>query len=381
MPGLEDAAEELHKIFTDTANSALGAGYGLLTDRAEWIKTDLPNTATSAAKWIHEANRRGCRQAARTPRGAMNSYNRAVFDSTCNAYLDSIGEKPLAGSSSPELPGQCVGVPYKVTIYTQSYNSDGTSNPSTASTYTGFLGPLSITRAANYVVYGERHENITDIKSANHPTGNYITVEGLVTFPISGGWVIRTYAIARTDGGADCITPGNYNPGANKPGLQPIPPPENNAPNTNDKNWDVKINPDGSISICVNGVCSDGRSGGGGAPDEKGKPDGPPIPTDPEGNAEGKCEDGYLVGIKITILPPIPKNYRSFGPDIYRAVAWIWMGPSSDQLDLVPDGANLRDGQFVIPDTEHATAWKVKANVGWKLSIQQFCRKKRKDEE
>lgn len=387
MPGLPDAVSELEKIFTDTANSALGAGYQLLTDRENFLKTDLPANASATAKWIQEANRRGCRAAARQPRDAMNAYSRAVFDSTCVPYLTSIGEGPSSGSiSQPFTGGQCTGKPYVIKYRSRTYDAQGNLlsdqqyNDTYPTSYSISYGPLGWQDRC-FSDYGRssRITGFTSFFSNGSPANGPAT-----TMP--GGCDYGHYTIfsdiniISLQGADNC---GNLDPiykPPSYPSLPTLPPPTTPAPNTNTNDWDIKVGPNGDIQICINGICGNPFSPGGGKPDQKGKPDGPPQSTDPNGDASGSCTDGYLVGLKINFVPPIPQDARTFGPDIYRGVCWIWMGPAADRLDLVPDGANLKDGQFVYADSNQATHWRVKANGGWKLTIQQYCRPKKKDE-
>jgi len=177
--------------------------------------------------------------------------------------------------------------------------------------------------------------------------------------------------------------PNEYNPPSWPPNLPSLPPPTI-APPGGDGDDDIFIDPDGNIVICEDGDCTTPRPpGSGNGPDSgggPGSPDGDPQETNPNdpnnpNEVSGCVEDGnVLTGVQIEVTQA-PPNYQGLG-DIYYRSCWVWMGPSSGLLDMVSDGKAIEDGQFVIPDSRDCTCFKVRANPGFRVSVQAYSRPK-----
>jgi hypothetical protein len=205
---------------------------------------------------------------------------------------------------------------------------------------------------------------------------------------LKGGYSINSLSVTRCDGQPDNCgnLPNEYNPPTYPPDLPPIGPPDTSTPPPGgDGGDDVTVDPDGNIRICENGDCSDPFSpgGGGGDPSEDpGEEDGDPKendPTDPNDDTiEGCAKEGHiLTGIKINFTQ-IPQNVS--GPlDYYYRVCYVGFGPSLDLIDLVIDGKLVRDGQFVIPDSEFCKCFRVVVSPGWGLSVQAYSRSEKEE--
>jgi hypothetical protein len=147
----------------------------------------------------------------------------------------------------------------------------------------------------------------------------------------------------------------------------------------------VTINPDGTFNVCVGSECTPdiNPDGAGGDPSEDpGEPDGDPKENDPsdpsDDTIEGCAEEGnILTGIKINFTQ-IPQNVS--GPlDYYYRVCYVGFGPDLDLIDLVIDGKLVRDGQFVIPDSEFCKCFRVVVSPGWGLSVQAYSRPEKEE--
>lgn len=367
------------------ASSLRGLIKGILINQAlrapEFLRDPIPQSGSEVNKFVQAVGRRVCDKYARSP-----DIDQLVFAPAygwlCDPYLNGQGKGPTTpGHAEPPILGQCPGTLYSVSVSVQSYNSLGVQTTNQTIVYNNFLGPLKITSVPNYTSFGVTYSGITDIKSANHPTNNYITINALETGYSSGGWVTRSFSIARSDGQPDCITPRSYTP-PKYPVTPPPLPPTVIPPGTDTPNWDVNINTDGSIQFCIAGDCGNipapRPDGPPSAPSESpGTPDGSPVSTNPSsGVASGATSSGrVLTGIKLTFTST-PVSATTLSGEFFRAPAWVGFGPSSTEIDFVSDGTWLRSGQFIMPCSENCTNWYVKANSGFVISVQPYSRLK-----
>lgn len=359
-------------------------GLQWMVDSPEFIKDDLPPEASSGTKFLQETGRRVCRGYARA-RSALGGVAYApVYSNLCTPYLDSIGEGPTSGGDyGPLYPGGQCAVAYIWTQKFRSYNPDtGLLTQEIINDFPPYGGPLTWTNLPDVIEFGEIRSRVQVVTT----NGTLVlTTKVLRQFDQALKATSEYYNIRRADGQPDNCgdQDSTYRPPSFPPNLPPLPPPTNPAPGGG-SNWDVNILPDGKVQICIGGECSTSTPpNGGGGPDSGGGPgetDGPPQETDPNdpdspNEVSGCVEDGnILTGVKIEVTQA-PPNYQGLG-DIYYKSCWVWTGPSSDLLDMVIDGKTLESGQFVIPDSSDCTCYKVRANPGFKVSVQAYSRPK-----
>jgi len=354
---------------------------------SDWLRDDLPTASPGISKWAQETGRRACRKYARQRGNLPFLTSDPTWDGMCSGYLNAINEGPTSpGSYAPLQPGgQCV-TGYLLDSVQRSYNGDtGALMSEFFTTYGPLQGPLT-------------WENIEDVDTSiinqkrvklTYTSANIVFIKSFrIKPPLRqdyGGTTISN--IRRADGLADNCgdQPSEYTPPTFSPTLPniPLPPPTNPAPGFGN-NWEVNLLPDGQINICIGGECSGGTPpDGGGGPDSgggPGEPDGDPQETNPNdpnnpNEVSGCVEDGnILTGVQIEVTQA-PPNYQGLG-DIYYKSCWVWMGPNSELLDMVPDGKHIEDGQFVIPDSSDCTCFKVRANSGFRVSVQAYSRPK-----
>lgn len=366
----------------------LYSGYvGALQGASDFLRDDLPSASPGIAKWAQETGRRACRKYARQRGSIPFLTSDPSWDGICSGYWGAINEAPTSGGSyaPPFTGGQCSGVQYNIRQRVQAWDSNGNFLSDETFVTSGGPGPASSTALPDIPGSpgGTNALGRFTITFANGNTRTYATTGISVT---TGKRVSqRDVSLIRADGQTDTCgdPPPKYRPPTFPPNLPSLPTPTNPAPGFGN-NWDVNLLPDGQVAICIGGECSTGiPPGGGGGPDSgggPGEPDGDPQetnPNDPDSPNEvsGCVEDGNLLtGLKIGFTQ-IPPHQAPLG-DIYYRVGWIWMGPDSGKLDLVIDGKTMQDGQFVIPDSRDCTCYKVRANAGWRLSVQAFSRPK-----
>ena len=391
----------LADTFINTATSALGAGFKALRDPGGFLRDELPPEADGVTKWIQDRNRRACRQHARNEAAGLYSDLGALRRPRyghCKPYLDSINEGPISGGSygPPFTGGQCaqryaIQASAVMNITSLKPGDDPNYYPRTANlnvTCTGFSTAIGPVGAIELVPLGDPFDTkkvrIRVTPNSSFPNGEIVFFQDVDN---GRGLYIqsRSQTVTPCSGNPDnCGNPPNeYQPPRYPTGLPPLPPPTI-APPGGDGSDDIQVDPDGNWRICENGDCTPWfPPGGGGGPDSgggPGEPDGDPQendPNDPNDPQEitGCVEDGNLLtGLKIEIIET--PNNSSGSNGVHYRVAWIYMGPDSDKLDLVSDGKTLEDGQFVIPDSRDCTCYKVRMNLGWGLRVQAFSRPK-----
>jgi hypothetical protein len=359
-----------------------------------FLRDDLPSDATPFSKATQELGRRACRQVARTPSIAYG--NQMFWSGMCDPYLDTVNEGPTSDGElgPPFTGGQCQGIKYSVSAsgtYTQSNQCTNPNSPSQQL-------PWSFSRNCNAVapIFGPI-TGTTEFNAGNGLVGvriNWINPDGSPAntalfsnnCSLKGGYSINNLTVTRCDGQPDNCgnLPNEYEPPRYPTGLPPLSPPTNDLPGLGD-GWDVTINPDGTFNVCVGSECTPdiNPDGAGGDPSEDpGEPDGDPKENDPsdpsDDTIEGCAEEGnILTGIKINFTQ-IPQNVS--GPlDYYYRVCYVGFGPDLDLIDLVIDGKLVRDGQFVIPDSEFCKCFRVVVSPGWGLSVQAYSRPEKEE--
>lgn len=389
-PMADSWISNLADTFKNTSTSALGAGFRALRDPSGFLKDELPPEADDLTKWIQDRNRRACRLHARNEAAGLYSDLGALRRPRyghCTPYLDSINEGPTSGGSyePPFTGGQCEGTIYQV-IVTLTLGTDvpgGCDPPFDISVNGAFgvPGPIRGLSLGSVVIPGANLPG----KSAALNYGQNQQISLGTTFGGCNTPFAVIKSVTRLSGNPDTCgdPPPEYRPPSYPPNLPPLPP-TTVAPPGGDGGDDIQVDPDGNWRICENGECTPWfPPGGGSGPDSgggPGEPDGPPQETDPNdpdspNEVSGCVEEGnVLTGIKIQFTQ-IPPHQSPLG-DIYYRVGWIWMGPDSQKLDLVADGRTMQDGQFVIPDSRDCACYKVRANAGWRLSVQAYSRPK-----
>ena len=385
----------LSEIFINSAISALGAGFQAMADPQAFLKDDLPANADPIAKWIQSRNRRACRiHARKEAAGAYSSLGvlrRPRFERVCGPYLDSIGEGPTGGSYAPPFTGGQCSFAYKISYAIPVSYAPPSNQPDEI--FTGGsvgtnkypIGPiLGISMKPSTPNSGcglNPHLQVT----VSTATGDY----GFGCFanpPPAGGLIpgtpYFTSIVPLNQSSVDnCGNPPNqYRPPQYPPNLPPIGPPDTTTPPPGgDGSDDVFVDDDGNIRICENGDCSNPfPPGNGNNPSEDpGEPDGSPKANNPSNPSdltiEGCAGTGrILTGIKINFTQ-IPQAVS--GPlDYYRNVCFAGFGPDLNLIDLVVDGKLLKNGQFVIPDSEFCRCYRVVVSPGWGLSVQAYSR-------
>lgn len=349
-----------------------------------FLKDELPTEASGAQKFTQEFGRRACRKYARA-RGTLAGVSYSpIWSTVCDPYLDSINEGPTTGGSyGPLYPGGQCAVAYRWNTISKRYNPNtGQLVQEITGTAGDYLGPLTWSVLPDIVSFGDTISR----RQVTYNGGNLVYFVKEVN---QYGQLESTYEIEnirRADGQPDNCgnqPDNNYTPPSFPPNLPSLPTPTNPAPGFGN-NWEVNILPDGKVQFCLASDCSDGvPPNGGGGPDSgggPGEPDGDPQETDPNDpnnpNEVSGCveDDRLLTGLKIEVTQA-PPNYQGLGTIYYRS-CWVWMGPGLDLLDMVIDGRTLESGQFVIPDNDDCTCFKVRANPGFKVSVQAYSRPK-----
>jgi len=380
----------LAEIFKNSALSALGAGFQAMEDPQSFLRDDLPQDASPVAKWVQSRNRRACRQHARNEAAGaysdLGALRRPRYERVCRPYLDSINEGPEAeGSYGPEWDGaggQCDGKLYgsSITFRTGFIDVDGNTvwGPvQTANANCGVPG-VNLAGPVSFSVTTSGSQKFYQFVGKNNTFGASVSVSTSAPFQLLG----TSLTLCSGQGTeAGCPLPDNqYRPPRYPTNLPPIGPPDtDNPPPGGDGEDDVEVDEDGNIRICENGDCSSPTSpGGGGAPSEDpGEEDGAPQENDPnnpnDDTIEGCAEEGrILTGLKINFTQ-VPLAVS--GPlDYYRNVCYVGFGPDLNLIDLVIDGKLVKDGQFVIPDSEFCRCYRVVVSPGWGLSVQAYSR-------
>ena len=387
----------LADAFVNNALSALGAGGRALENPGEFLRDDLPDGTDGLTLWIQDRNRRACRRHARNEAAGLYSNLGALRRPRyghCKPYLDSINEGPTSsGSYGPPFTGGQCPIAYNI-----AYSGVAISNPNAQGQGGGAVfnfvgqsqgfnkypvGPILGIKIGTSIQ--------ADCGQSNGLQIHVVTAGGIVGFgcfdpphqpsvyvPKSVQFTSITPSNSQQQD--SCGNPPNqYNPPTWPPNLPSLPPPTV-APPGGDGGDDIEVDPDGNWRFCENGDCTPWFTpGGGGAPGYPGgEEDGDPQETNPDdpddpNEISGCVEDGnVLVGLKIGVIEH-PITYDG-NDSIYYRVGWIWMGPNENQLDLTVDGATIRDGQFVFPDSPDCSCYTVRANPGFRLSVQAFSR-------
>lgn len=372
-------AEDLRQLYSRYVGALQGA--------SDFLRDDLPSASPGVAKWVQETGRRACRKYARQRGSVPFLTSDPSWDGICSGYWGAINEAPVSGGFGPSWSGaggQCDGKLYgsSITYRTGFVNTSGgitwgstqTANASCGTPGVNLIGPVSFQRTTGgggVVSYSFRGKSNTF--GANVSSSGPLQIQGTSLSLCSG---------QGTESGCSS-PPQDYRPPLFPDNLPPLSPPTNPAPGLGNE-WDIDILPDGQVQICIGGECSTGTPpGGGGGPDSGGGPggeDGEPQETDPNdpndpNEVSGCVEEGnILTGLKIEVTEA-PPNYQGLGGIYYRS-CWIWMGPSSDLLDMVSDGRAIENNQFVIPDSSDCTCYKVRANPGFKVEVQAYSRPK-----
>ena len=376
---MSSPAEALEQVYSRYVGALQGA--------SDFLRDDLPSASPGVAKWAQETGRRACRKYARQRGSIPFLTSDPSWDGICSGYWEAINEGPTSGGGyePPFSGGQCEGTIYQVIVtLTQGTDVPGGCDPPfdiSVNGEFGVPGPIRGLSLGSAVIPGANLPG----KSAALNYGQNQQISLGTTFGGCNTPFAVIKSITRLSGNPDTCgdPPPEYRPPTFPPNLPPLSPPTNPAPGLGN-NWDVNILPDGNLEICIGGECSTGTPpGGGGGPDSgggPGEPDGDPQETDPSdpndpNEVSGCVEDGnILTGVKIEVTEA-PPNYQGLG-DIYYKSCWVWMGPGSDLLDMVIDGRTLESGQFVIPDSNDCTCYKVRANPGFKVSVQAYSRPK-----
>jgi len=322
----------------------------------------------------------------------------------CSGYLGSINEGPTSsGSYGPPYSGGQCSILYKVFFTSTAVRKSDGAVIDTQTDFSIFNGPilgaisceggscgipgLPTPGHISWIISG----SLSD--SGEIGGGQKVTIgnKRYIAQGFSGSSslfrsTLQINSVTPNQAGQpdNCGSPPNqYRPPTFPPNLPALPNPTNPAPGFGN-NWEVNLLPDGQIDICIGGECSGGTPpDGGGGPDSgggPGEPDGDPQETDPNdpdnpNEVSGCAEDGnVLTGVQIDIIQE-PPNYQGLGNIYYRS-CWVWMGPSSELLDMVSDGKAIESGQFVIPDSRDCVCYKVRANPGFRVSVQAYSRPK-----
>ena len=371
----------------DTLRSLYSGYVSTLQGVSDWLRDDLPAASPGLSKWAQETGRRACRKYARQRGSVPFLTNDPTWDGMCSGYLGAINEGAISGGSygPPFTGGQCSGVNYFLRTNRTNWDTNGNFLSQVTLDFSAGPGPVSFV-ALPAVDQGPGGSISTGNARFYFSNGSFVTsgFTKVVWRPTNVTTQILTRQIIRVGGQPDNCgdPPSQYQPPV-FPSLPSLPAPTNPAPGLGN-NWDVGLLPDGRFNICIGGECSTGiPPAGGGGPDSgsgPGEPDGDPQETDPndpnDPNEVSGCveEDNILTGLQIEITQA-PQNYQGLGNIYYRS-CWIWMGPNSDLLDMVSDGKAIENGQFVIPDSNDCTCYKVRANPGFRVSVQAYSRPK-----
>lgn len=353
----------------------------------EFLKDELPDNASSVSRFIQSAGRRACRNYVRAGFGPGTVYG-PTYDWACEPYLKTLNEgKQTDGKFDPTSSkdgGQCSGKKYSSYIKFRVSIDFGKPTfhwgpiiesyvPCNTPGYLDYYGPcyLNVANNPNGASSFEWKSTLNNSYGANGGSGSDIEIAQLLD-----AWV----QICPGEGTDNCGTPDPYTPPTYPPNLPVIPPPTVSPPGTNNKDWDITVNPDGTLKFCIANVCTDlgGPSGPPNNPSEDpGEEDGEPTNSDPEtGEAKGCVgDDKILTGIQITFTQTPPVSTTLSG-QFFKAPIWAGFGPKEELIDFVQDGAWVRNEQLIIPDSEFCKCYYVKFKKGFRGKVQAFSRPK-----
>lgn len=351
------------------------------------IRDPLPTNATDLDKFLQASGRRICDQWARVAPAARLIPGAPQFDVVCFPYLNNTGQAPTSPAKSVPVSskdgGQCSGKKYSSYIKFRPSIGYGTPGFSWGSPIESFVpcntpgfpdlyGPcyLLVKNNTNGTEYFEWRSKLNSSYGANGGVASNTEIAQLLE-----AWV----QICPGEGVDNCGTPDGYTPPTYPP-LPTLPPPSTPAPGTQNNNWDIQINNDGTLNFCMNNSCNQIPAPGDPPPapsENPGSPYGTPVETDPNTKEGGGCVPaGYvLTGIKITIKSQ-PQSAVNARWGFYKSAGWVRFGPFPTVLTVSPDIVWLADGMFATPPNEACSCYSVKANPGWAFAIQAYAKKK-----
>lgn len=392
MAATPEQNNSARRFFRDRAVDVAGGWGEQVFNPGEFLRRDL--SGGEIGPQIDQAIGRGfCRRWARTGKTGILPGRNAYYSSNCRGYLEDIGEWPGDGFAGPNLPGgQCAGVGYSVNHTGTALNYPGPVEAPFDRTFSIGFGPI-VSQNFTSTQFG-RVNNGVNIEFFDGPQPGAPKLSSQFTYtsfdnqgrPTTVGGAVRIF---RNDGLPDeCGNqPAEYEPNPELP--SPAPPFEPTAPNPwggPDINLDIDINPDGTINIDLpdfpgnplDPIDPENPDPGGGdrppalPPGDQGNPGGSGTTGD-GGEEEGEAPPGQvLVGLLLELIT-IPIGAKEFGPGIYRGPAWIYMGGDAG-LDQDFAGSCLAETQFVNAETENATKWRVRANIGYNIRVTPYYR-------
>lgn len=319
----------------------------------------------------------------------LSPQGRAAFSNFCGPYLEGNGSgDPVLGSDPPAFTGgQCVGVTYRVggtfTGGTLVFCSNGFEQPDPTQQIEDFVtvnavGPVSSIRTVE-IAPGCRG-------GAGRWGFEIVDANGTRTIELRNGASVTSWkgysvaaALRRLDGQPDTCGDPPPPPPVIRPNPNPRPDPDF------EPGEEPRPDPDGKPIIPMPEICTDlfgcikipdlpfpDLSGDGGPefpPTGPGAP-GQPVDTGAGGDEEGEAPEGsVLLGIKVDILTPAPFGRRAqfISDPPYIGAAYVYLGWPG-QLELQPEGTYLRSGDFFVAPLS-ATAWRVRATIGYNLRV------------
>lgn len=360
----------------------LGAAAGpLAAESAERIRDYVPGQ--SIPQLGIGVARQACRRYGDNP-GGVSGVAAGGLERMCRPYLDDIGYGSGPVLAKPFEGGQCENIRYVFTF-------QGTlSNPpyNTGDVSTIMRGPLRIDRGLN------PGDVCSDGSAYKRWTlrGYQGDAVGLWAGCGAGFSVVSVVPI-------DTEVPGGC--GGPPPEIQPPVPPPTPGPTREpfspgpgiNVDIDLTIGPTGEITFNIGTgpiiINPFGGGGGGGGDDpgidqpgtapSSGLPPGDigqpaaPVDTGPTGKASGCAPpNSVLVGVKVVILPPLPK-VSQFDVEVWRGACYVYMG-TLGHMALNPEGVALRSGQMLFAPLDNLTCWEVNANMNFILRVTPYYR-------
>lgn len=346
----------------DQINATIDDAVRSVTNPGAFLADDTPSVLLVPQQQVGRAF---CRAWARTGVGNSPRLD-AINAKACTPYLESLGEEPIPGSlASPFTGGQCAGVNYVLEY--RAFRSDNTFIDVFVVTVEGPISAFSVVRSGDSQV------------RVDYTYGGGIGAS--FTQVLNNIFVRFQPMVRRQDGQADNCgnPPPDYTPPSPKPGLPPYSPVVPVPGTDDDTGVDFTFNPDGSVDISLPDLgvevtigAGPGDGAGGISPGDQGVPGGPES-TGADGEAEGEAPAGsVLSGLLVTQIATT-RAVSEFAAGVFRGVAYVYMGGDAG-LDLIPGGAALREGQFIIAPVDYLTKWKVNANVGFQVSVTPYYR-------
>jgi hypothetical protein len=322
---------------------------------------------TPPAQLLRTLNRFSCRVWARLPKGGFTQSANAFSENICAEYLESLDENPEPGSiqAGDTLLGSGRG----------TYTADdgywiglgGTPDTEFSDNFQGTVVVQAHCSSSPGAAY-----SMFVVNGQSFPPGDNFYGTGCPSYALKE---VRVFSRAQSPG---------YTPPTSIVG-SPLPPTiEVNVPGVGPIDVSVGFDDEGRPVVCIPEleVCAtvdvDGIFGGDTfnpgliqrPPGDVGQADTPET-TGAGGESEGEAPEGSVIsGLQIEILSQ-PVTASKFTPDVYRAVCYIYMGVP-DNLALHFDGSLMTDNQFVLPQKDNLTNWKVVANSGYNLRVTPF---------